>query len=258
MTVRADPGIGRESAPIGSRAWAERVRLHMQTLLKEPQKDAESFASYVRLCEEHRAWTLMNKPDGSFFKSFREFCEHKEPWGLGASEDEVKAIVEFAIGKRAADLMTVDPPRPGNQHTVASGPEVPKQNDDRVAKRLRAILRAPEEVQALYREGLMGQKEAAKLGPKKRAKESAEQAAERAATVAAVAHEAVAVARTSTPVNDRERRDLAKRVNETVRRRFGAPKLSADVRGVQLAIRRLTREEQAEVYAWLGKELAKP
>jgi hypothetical protein len=104
MTVqlKADPGIGRESAPVGTRAWAERVRLHMQGLVSSVRTKPEALTWYIDLVKEHQAWTLMNKDDGSFFKTFEEFCEYRQPWGLGKPWPELKPFIVAVCGGNTA------------------------------------------------------------------------------------------------------------------------------------------------------------
>lgn len=36
----ADPGVGREDAPIGSEPWAQSVRLHMQAMPRRRHQEA--------------------------------------------------------------------------------------------------------------------------------------------------------------------------------------------------------------------------
>ena len=99
------------------------------------------------------------------------------PTGFALSEadwDAVLAIAckEAAQGKRDVDLMTVSPgddkggrPRKGEETGTTVVP-VSEGMSPMKAKNLRAILRAPEQVQDLYREGLIRQTDAAKLGPR--------------------------------------------------------------------------------------------
>jgi hypothetical protein len=133
-------------------------------MVKELPYYAERVKRYIDLITEHRAWTLMNRLDGSMFSSFEDFCETKEPYGLGRPPGEIRAYLEARFGRAAVQLATVAPGRPGNQHTLS----VPgtESSNDRKGQFLRAILRAPVEVQDLYREELISQKLAAKLGPK--------------------------------------------------------------------------------------------
>src|SRR5262245_32181082 len=84
-----------------------------------------------------------------------------------------RAYLVTELGEKAVELETAPPDgrllNGANQHT---GPRVDSAHHERNPQsqaktgRLRAILRAPEEVQALYRAGLVGQAEAAMLGPR--------------------------------------------------------------------------------------------
>jgi hypothetical protein len=99
-----------------------------------------------------------------------------------------RAYLEAEVRKRAADLATAAPDtRPTREHsddgtfkpTDQTGNDCPNGGmSDRKAKNLRAILRAPEIVQSLYRDGLIGQAVAAKMGPKAPTPEEAAKIAE--------------------------------------------------------------------------------
>jgi hypothetical protein len=97
----SDPGGGVVNAPIGSEAWAQRVRLEMQAIVKDLAKAPERFAGYIELCQAHRAWALMNKRDGSKFTGLEEFCEYPEPWGLGRPWKVIKPYLVALHGKAA-------------------------------------------------------------------------------------------------------------------------------------------------------------
>lgn len=228
-TVLVDPGVGSEAAAVGTVAWAQNVRLHMQGQVKDLSSAPERMQSYVDLVTQHRAWTLMNKPNGSFFTTWEEFCEHPQPWGLGKPWNEFRPILEAAIGKKQVQLAVVPdakdpvppPPGPGRGHKAE-----PKATPDERGslsvpghtqeEYLRAINRAPDAVKDLYRSDLIGQKEAAKLGPKNPAPHLAAQVAE-------VAQTAVAVVKASpVPKTEPEKRAVARKVNETVRKGMGA------------------------------------
>ncbi len=115
----------------------------------------------------------MNKPDGSYFGSWEAFCAHPQPWGLGRPWEELRPKLEPFVGKAAIQLVTVAPDRRrengANQHSGSredSGNECRNPKAARTEGLLRSVLRSPEPVQDLYRAGLIGQVEAAKLGPR--------------------------------------------------------------------------------------------
>jgi len=213
MNARAfsDPGGEVVNAPIGTEVWAQRVRLEMQSIVKNLPKAPERFEGYVRLCQEHRAWTLMNRQDGGRFKTFEEFCEAAEPWGLGRPYTEIVPYLEALHGKRAVQLETVRPaqepkagPGRGNKTTSTESTEFTR---DHTAPLLRAILRAPQPIQQLYRDGLIGQKVAAKLGPDRPSPEQA----------ARIAEVTEAVRSTTRPAMELEKPRVQREVNERVR-----------------------------------------
>jgi hypothetical protein len=226
--LKADPGIGREDAPIGSEAWAQRIRLDMQLMVNHIDKEPERLKRYVDIVRHHRAWTLMNRPDGSYFGSFDDFCEYRQPYGLGRKWDDIRPFVEAVVGKRAVQLAVVPPAKnpPGKAHDD-KGPEGPL--PDRHEKRLRAIAeRAPEPVRDLYREGLIGAKEAAALGPKN-------PTPEQAAKVTEVAIAAKELATKTKPKTDAEKRKVQREVNERVREALGRQEDPTDLAAKALA-----------------------
>jgi hypothetical protein len=109
MAQNADPGIGRTSAEFGSREWAERVRLDMQAVVSSIETKPEGLQFYADLVRGKQAFLLMNKPNGTFFKTFEEFCEHRSPWGLGRPWSELELYVLAACKgnkAKAAGLTT--------------------------------------------------------------------------------------------------------------------------------------------------------
>lgn len=148
-------------------------------------EEPERVGRYVDLVQRERVWTLLNKKDDSTFATFEEFCRYEQPWGLGRPFDEIRPYLEAVHGKRGLDLMTAPPSKQGKrtdlgEETSATGLQKCSHETDR---RLRAILRAPSYVQDLYRQGLVSQKVAAKLGP---SRPKPEQAAAIAGAVEAV------------------------------------------------------------------------
>lgn len=239
---RADPGVGDPTAPIGSEGWAQRVRLSLQSIIKDLPKTPERARGYFELIREHRAWTLMNKPDGSYFKTIEEFCEHRQPWGLGRPWKEIEPFLVAAAGKQAVQLASVAPAQSPPGKATEKADTVSAISDERRDQRLRAILRAPEQVQQLYREGLIGQKEAAKLGPKNPSPEEAARAVE-------VTQAVVAEAKAAKPATDAEKAKVQRRVNERVRELAGG---KPDAVAVLLrAFERLTPVDQKRARALL-------
>lgn len=162
----SDPGGEVVNAPVGSAEWAKRIRLELNSIIKDLPKVPERAKRYLDVIRQHRAWTLLNKEDGGPFSTFEEFCAHPQPWGLGKPYAEIEPFLEAAVGKRHLQLVTVAPAQspPGKIPDTVSDISA---GDARRAGRLRAIAeRAPEPVRQLYRDGLLGQDVAAKLGPK--------------------------------------------------------------------------------------------
>jgi hypothetical protein len=246
MTIRsepkADPGIGRESAPIGSEAWAQRIRLSMQSLVNQMDAvtfEPKSLKRYVDIVLQHRAWTLLNKPDGTYFTDWEEFFAFRQPWGLGKPWAAIRPIIEVIVGKQTVELATVSEDgrstNGANQHTGPSEDSSHRDTNPKdvgaklKAKRLRAILRAPEVVQDAYRAGLIGQLAAAKLGPKDPEPEGAARIVEIARAIAPK----VDAAKGLKPI---EKRRVQREVNKTVREMLGVtPKVKASTKAASPA-----------------------
>ncbi len=86
---------------------------------------------------------------------------------------------EAEIGKKAADLATVSPGQQGERTNISttSTPDEGKLPHVK-QERLRAVLRSPEPVQDLYRQDLINQKDAAKIGSKRPTPDEAAKIAE--------------------------------------------------------------------------------
>lgn len=168
----SDPGGEVSNAPVGSEEWAKRWRLEIQHIRHNIPREPERFVRFYDLGNEHRVWTLLNKPDGSTFKSFDEFCLTKEPWGLSASPDEVRQWLALVKGQKAVKLETVPEPKPGPGRGKVLESVVKENNGHRghcfpvrTSTRLRAINRAPEPIRKLYEQDGLSQVWAARLGP---------------------------------------------------------------------------------------------
>jgi hypothetical protein len=243
----ADPGIGREDAPLGSVAWAQRVRLHSQHIIEYAVKAPKEANEFVTFFVQHRTWTLLNKSDGSMFSTFEEFCEARKPYGWGIKYVELRRVLELALardgvnGEKALAVATVAPANPhrldgptpkrgveerqDGQGVLASNSPT-RAADDKRAQRLRAIAeRTPEAARDLFRRDLLGVVEAAALGKLEAQPGSSTYdpvAGERvhAATTAAVAVVAAAPA----PNTPTEKRQLQRKVNAAVREKLDAGK----------------------------------
>lgn len=188
MQPTADPGYGDPNAPIGTAEWAKRWRLCFQTEVKQLSRSPKSNAAYYDLGEKHQAWTLLTDEKGSHFKTWAAFCAYRQPYGLGTDPAEFEKFVKPAMGEKAFDLMTVSPGSQGERTDLGetSPDERGKLSGHTKRETLRAILRAPEVVQQLYRDGLITQTIAAKLGPKSPTPEQAARVAEARQAIEAI------------------------------------------------------------------------
>ena len=208
-TTFCDPGVGDRTAKPGTEQWAKYWRMNIQSAVKDTTFDVANFTSIVDIGIKHRAWTLLQRKDGKPFKNWDDFIAHEYPWGLSDNPERIRKLLESSKGKRAAQLETVSEPETGNQHTAA-----PNDWDEReevsknTTSNLRAINRAPEIVADLYRDGLINQVDAARLGKKDSDK------SEIAAEIARVVQETI----------DLELKDRRKAINEAARKIAGAEK----------------------------------
>lgn len=179
---------GRLGAPVGSREWADAVRLKLVAQVEHIGEDDESFLGWIDLLEEHRAWSLLTRRDGSTFRTREEFCAFERPWGLGTPWEKLRPYVRAAMAKRgtADDVIeralalggVPEPEKTGPKASaVVSGSDCPKP-PDRTLKVLRAINRAPEAIREAYQDGRISQALAAKCGPKNPEPETAAKMAE--------------------------------------------------------------------------------
>lgn len=180
---------GRLGADVGTREWADYVRLKLVAQVEHLGEDDESFVGWLELLTEHRAWSLLTKQDGSTFRTREEFCAYRRPWGLGMSWDRLRPFVRAAYAKRgmgeaeidrALALDGVPEPEQGTRRDLSetSNHDDKKSRQDATLARLRAINRAPEAVREAYQQGRISQTLAAKLGPKNPDADTAAKAAE--------------------------------------------------------------------------------
>lgn len=174
MALRESPKFGDPGAPVGSQPWAERWRLEFQTNVKRLPAAPQMNLELYRMGEQHRAWTLVGNEKGEPFADFDSFCAAKQPYGLETDPRAFRAHLATVMGQKAADLITVPsgddkggrPAKGDGGDETADTVSAVSGAERRKAERLRAILRAPELVQSLYRADLITQADAAKLGPK--------------------------------------------------------------------------------------------
>lgn len=163
--TRQVSGFGDAKAPPGSEAWAQRWRIDLYGAIRQLDLYPSKVESLVRMGVQHRAWTVLKDERGEHWKDFDAFCCAPAPYGLASDPTTIRAAIAQVHGERAAALDTTPVAKspPGKKNDTGS------QNssaEKQLHARHRAILRAPAEIQDLYRAGLISQKLAAKLGPK--------------------------------------------------------------------------------------------
>lgn len=242
-------GIGSKFAEVGTVAWAERVRLELMGCVKDIPSHVDRIRRYLDIFQSHRAWTLLRDRNGSPFDTFEVFCSTPQPFGLGMSWQALRPYVEARVGKRAVDLATVapakvpDPPAKGKPNRGKPNPDLAisarSTTEEQTAARLRAIAeRAPEPVRELYKQGLIGQKEAAKLGPKNPKPEDA-------ARVTAIAQELASEAKALDASTEALRKQAQRALNLKARQLLGVQ--SDRVTDLLRAIERLADDDRARL-----------
>lgn len=249
MAALADAPIGDPDAPIGSVDRIYHARLCAQSLANDLHKAPERFVSWwEELCESYPnpkkpgkkiyGWQMVCDASGARFPTLKAFCEYRQPWGLGRSLATINAYMRALAGpheRRGPHVIPIDPAKklalagavdgrasnganalPGTKGFAKpvsdSGHRVPNhKNDgeDKEAKRLRAISRAPAPLPLLWTADLVSKTVAV--------------AASGASEAVGAAAEAVLNER-GVPTNDTEKRETRRLVDAAVRETAGVTK----------------------------------
>jgi hypothetical protein len=92
--------------PIGSKEWAERWRLEVQSIWAHITHEPETLARYWELGRRHEVWKLLSRPDGTPHTSYDEFCRGKYPWGLSrkqTTEADVERWIALVRGEKPVE-----------------------------------------------------------------------------------------------------------------------------------------------------------
>lgn len=81
---------GDLAAPPGSQPWAIAVRLQIQSLLNDSASNVKQLRSWLSGIEEHSGYSQLTDENGEAFSSYAEFCQAKQPWGLGSSPEIIE------------------------------------------------------------------------------------------------------------------------------------------------------------------------
>lgn len=98
VALTTPAGVGKASAPVGSREWADHIRLYSLDVVRTRLESPIRLRTVFEVIEKNEAWRLMNKPDGSFFTSLEEFAEHRRPWGWGEKMVAIEPALRLAAG----------------------------------------------------------------------------------------------------------------------------------------------------------------
>ena len=239
ITLHPDAAtLGDWNAEAGSEPWCKALRLSLQNVVKSIATVPEKVRDYVERAVAHRAWVYWTDAYGKPFRDFDSFCEAPLPFGLGRPFSEIKPYLEAVRGPVATAALTapvIDEPHVISEAGPGRGHKVKRADDSKpvlsVGKRggnardylaARIARDAPEVAEKM-----------------KRGEYPSVRAAARAAGL----------------VKDPDPVKVATRALKKVPAERMGEVLSSDVKGVQMAIRRLTREEQSQVLDWLHKHM---
>lgn len=169
----------------------------------------------MSLVVKHKAYRTLHKENGEVFKSIEEFCAEKQPWGLGYEKEALDQIIQERLERqRRQKLEGVPEAKPGTRTDLTSAHDEPRLGRaESTTKRLRAIKdRAPAIVRQFYEDNLIGEIEAAKLGPVKPSEDRKE-------VIAGIVEKLEGL-----PVRDRtdkEKRDIKRQLNQMINQRMG-------------------------------------
>lgn len=98
--------LGDRRAPPGSEAWAKAWRADLASCLKDSTIDVGTVEVTYSIGEKYEAWKLLRSANGKPFSSFDEFCEAPEPYGCGTPSKTVRVFVDAVRGKVAGTALT--------------------------------------------------------------------------------------------------------------------------------------------------------
>jgi hypothetical protein len=97
VKITAHPGkenAGNFSAKPGYVDWLIALKLEMQSVLHNINFDVQQIKAWLKLFQENSGFEVLVKNlNGDKFNSWEEFCETKEPFGLGCSLVKLKKIL---------------------------------------------------------------------------------------------------------------------------------------------------------------------
>jgi DNA-binding MarR family transcriptional regulator len=85
---------GDLTASPGSQPWAIALRLQIQSLLKDNASSVKHLRTCLQEVEEHAGYNQLTDEDGKYFSSYTEFCQAKQPWGLGYTPEGIDRILQ--------------------------------------------------------------------------------------------------------------------------------------------------------------------
>lgn len=93
-------GVGDPDAEPGSREWAVACRLRLQSELHTLRDEftvagwlVEGVETAIAAMQRHRGYATLLKEDGAPFASWRQFCETRQPFGLGYAPEAIAALL---------------------------------------------------------------------------------------------------------------------------------------------------------------------
>jgi hypothetical protein len=97
--------MGDIGAKPGSREWAIAARRKLHSAIHNTESMVKGVKLWIDVFDEFCGYKQLEKPDGSKFKSFSEFCSTPEPHGLGYPEEVVNRIRAEKDDARIADVI---------------------------------------------------------------------------------------------------------------------------------------------------------
>lgn len=224
---------GDPLAPPGTAAWAKRWALEAVAKIPRIELEPMNVLSHIEFGAKHHAWEMLRGPDGKTFVSFDAFCEAPKPYGCEFPAAKVRRVLAAIDGSSGrvfgatagkAPSPTAGPGR-GKRKTVDDGKPFLSKGGNGAEYLAARIARDAPEVHAKMVAGEF-------------------QSVRKAALAAGIL-------KPQDPV-----KAVARALRRVPKERHGEA-VSGDLRGAKMVVRGLTREEQSELYEWLGKELAK-
>jgi hypothetical protein len=92
--------IGDPDAPVDSPPWCRAIFLDALGAKHDAQSRVGQFAISIRGLRDNDRWRTLAGRDGEPFRSWEDFCQFPEPFGLGLSPEQADTILDRANAER--------------------------------------------------------------------------------------------------------------------------------------------------------------